>query len=192
MRTVMFAAALLVLTALPIAFAADALRGDPARGEQIYGRCLACHAIDRDRTGPRHAGLIGRRVGSVPGFNYSPALRKAGAAGMVWDEATLNKFLENPTHFLPGTRMGYAGIKDGQERADLIAYLKKAGGEKQADKGIAGLIEGHAEMDMSVTEGGSLWQRMTSDRGLTAISHYFVMDWAAVCLDVGGGLPGRL
>jgi cytochrome c len=131
MRTVMFAAALLVLTALPIAFAADALRGDPARGEQIYGRCLACHAIDRDRTGPRHAGLIGRRVGSVPGFNYSPALRKAGAAGMVWDEATLNKFLENPTHFLPGTRMGYAGIKDGQERADLIAYLKKAGGDAQ-------------------------------------------------------------
>ena len=126
MRTAMFAAALLVLTALPIAFAADALRG-----EQIYGRCLACHAIDRDRTGPRHAGLIGRRVGSVPGFNYSPALRKAGAAGMVWDEATLNKFLENPTHFLPGTRMGYAGIKDAQERADLIAYLKKAGGDAQ-------------------------------------------------------------
>jgi hypothetical protein len=49
-------------------------------------------------------------------------------------------------------------------------------------------MEGHAEMDMSVTEGGSLWQRMTSDRGLTAISHYFVMDWAAVWLDIAGGL----
>jgi uncharacterized protein len=49
-------------------------------------------------------------------------------------------------------------------------------------------MEGHAEMDMSVTEGGSLWQRMTSDRGLTAISHYFVMDWAAVWLDIIGGL----
>src|SRR5467141_2170524 len=58
----------------------------------------------------------------------------------------------------------------------------------QADKGVAGRMEGHAEMDMSVTEGGSLWQRMTSDRGLTAISHYFVMDWAAVWLDIGGGL----
>jgi uncharacterized membrane protein YraQ (UPF0718 family) len=56
------------------------------------------------------------------------------------------------------------------------------------DKGIAGRMEGHAEMDMSVTEGGSLWQRMTSDRGRTAISHYFVMDWAAVWLDIGGGL----
>jgi uncharacterized membrane protein YraQ (UPF0718 family) len=60
--------------------------------------------------------------------------------------------------------------------------------KEQADKGIAGRMEGHAEMDMSVTEGGSLWQRMTSERGLTAISHYFVMDWAAVWLDIAGGL----
>jgi uncharacterized membrane protein YraQ (UPF0718 family) len=60
--------------------------------------------------------------------------------------------------------------------------------KEQADKGIAGRMEGHAEMDMSVTEGGSLWHRMTSDRGFTAISHYFVMDWAAVWLDIGGGL----
>jgi uncharacterized protein len=66
---------------------------------------------------------------------------------------------------------------------DLLEEAKQ-----QADKGIAGRMEGHAEMDMSVTEGGSLWQRMTSDRGLTAISHYFVMDWAAVWLDIAGGL----
>jgi uncharacterized membrane protein YraQ (UPF0718 family) len=59
---------------------------------------------------------------------------------------------------------------------------------KQAERGVAGRMEGHAEMDMSVTEGGSLWQRMTSNEGLTAISHYFVMDWAAVWLDIVGGL----
>src|ERR1700751_5420361 len=59
---------------------------------------------------------------------------------------------------------------------------------KQADKGVAGRMEGHAEMDMSVTDGGSLWQRMTSEQGLTAISHHFVMDWAAVRLDIVGGL----
>jgi uncharacterized protein len=58
----------------------------------------------------------------------------------------------------------------------------------QADRGIAGRMEGHAEMDMSVTEGGSLWQRLTSEQGLTAISHYFVMDWASVWLDIAGGL----
>jgi uncharacterized protein len=58
----------------------------------------------------------------------------------------------------------------------------------QADRGIAGRMEGHAEMDMSVTEGGTLWQRITSPEGLTAISHYFVMDWASVWLDIVGGL----
>jgi uncharacterized membrane protein YraQ (UPF0718 family) len=59
---------------------------------------------------------------------------------------------------------------------------------EQADRGIVGRMEGHAEMDMAVTEGGSLWQRIRSDQGLTAISHYFVMDWAAVWLDIIGGL----
>jgi uncharacterized protein len=58
----------------------------------------------------------------------------------------------------------------------------------QADRGIKGRMEGHAEMDMSVTEGGSLLQRLTSDPGLTAISHYFVMDWASVWMDIVGGL----
>jgi len=115
----LFAAAVpLVAAALP--------SGDPVRGERIYGRCIACHAIDRDRTGPRHAGLFGRRAGSVPGFPYSPAMRKAGEKGLVWDEATLDKFLQNPTKFVPGTRMGYAGVPDPQDRADLLAYLRQA------------------------------------------------------------------
>jgi hypothetical protein len=58
----------------------------------------------------------------------------------------------------------------------------------QADKGLTGRMEGHAEMDMSVSEGGTLWQRVTSEQGLTAISHYFVMDWASVWMDIVGGL----
>src|SRR5207248_2190509 len=66
---------------------------------------------------------------------------------------------------------------------DLLDQAKK-----QADRGVAGRMEGHAAMDMSVTEGGSLWRRIASPQGLTAISHYFVMDWAAVWLDIVGGL----
>lgn len=60
--------------------------------------------------------------------------------------------------------------------------------KEQADRGLSGRMEGHAEMDMAVTEGGSLWQRITSDEGLTAISHYFVMDWTSVWMDIVGGL----
>jgi cytochrome c len=125
------AIAVIAAAALPAAAgAAEALRGDPVRGKAIYNRCIGCHSIDRDRTGPRHEGLIGRTVGSVPGFQYSPAMRKAGEAGMVWNESTLDRFLESPTRFMPGTRMGYAGIKGAQERADLIAFLRSAGEER--------------------------------------------------------------
>src|SRR3989440_12655974 len=59
---------------------------------------------------------------------------------------------------------------------------------EQADRGVLGRMEGHAEMDMSVTGEGTLWERIRSPRGFTAVSNYFVMDWAAVWLDVFGGL----
>jgi len=118
---------MLACIALPAAVLA-CTPGDPVRGAKIYERCFACHAIERDRTGPRHAGLIGRVAGSIPNFPYSAVMKKAGAAGLVWSDDSLDKFLENPVKFLPGTRMGYAGIKDRQERADLIAYLKQATG----------------------------------------------------------------
>ena len=121
--TIVLVAVLLQLLALPVRAVPP---GDPARGEKIYERCQACHSIERDRTGPHHAGLFGRGAGSVPGFQYSPAMKKAGTAGLVWNDDTLDKFLKAPTKFIPGTRMGYAGIKDDQERADLLAYLKQA------------------------------------------------------------------
>jgi cytochrome c len=122
-------ALLLAVLVLPRAsVAAETTPGDPAHGEKIYERCAACHSLERDRTGPHHEGVVGRRVGSVPGFNYSAAMKKAGVGGMVWDAATLDRFLENPLKFIPGTRMGYAGIKDAQERADLIAFLKSHNG----------------------------------------------------------------
>jgi cytochrome c len=109
--------------ALATTVAQTPLNGDPQRGEQIYTRCGACHALEYDRTGPRHCGLFGRRAGSVKDFAYSDAMKRSG---FVWDERTLDRFLTNPTRAVPGTTMGYAGIDDAQERADLIAYLRKA------------------------------------------------------------------
>lgn len=97
--------------------------GDPVRGEAIYRRCQGCHSIEANRIGPRHAGLFGRTAGSLPDFAYSDALR---ASGVVWDETSLDGFLAAPRQFIPGTKMPFAGIKDPQERADLIAWLKQA------------------------------------------------------------------
>lgn len=97
-----------------------AAAGDARRGEELYARCAACHAPAFDRVGPRHCGLIGRRAGSVQGFEYSPAMKNAG---IVWNARTLDRFIADPLKALPGTTMTYAGIKDPAERADLIAYL---------------------------------------------------------------------
>ena len=106
------------LLAVGIAAAAD-----PEKGKEIYGRCLACHALEYDRVGPRHCGLFGRRAGSVKGFTYSEAMRRSK---IVWNEKTLDRFLANPPKAVPGTAMTYAGVPDAKERADLIAYLKQA------------------------------------------------------------------
>jgi cytochrome c len=94
------------------------------RGEDVYARCAACHAIEANRTGPQHCGLFGRRAGTAPGFDgYSKAMR---ASGIVWDEHSLNVFLQDPIKAVPGTAMGYAGIKDDKERSELIAWLREA------------------------------------------------------------------
>jgi cytochrome c len=92
-------------------------------GEEVYARCMACHALTYDRTGPHHCGLFGRRAGSVPGFAYSDAMKRSK---IVWDAKTLDRFLKNPPKTVPGTSMTYAGVKDDHERAALIAYLKAA------------------------------------------------------------------
>jgi cytochrome c len=110
-----------------LASAAHAAAADGAallRGEQIYGRCLACHAIEQNRTGPAHCGLFGRRAGSAPGYRaYSDALRKSG---IVWNEKTLDHFLANPMGTVPGTNMTYLGVTSPQERSELIAWMKQA------------------------------------------------------------------
>lgn len=94
------------------------------RGERIYERCAGCHSIEVNRTGPQHCGLFGRRAGTAPGYDgYSQALRDSR---IVWSERTLDGFLQEPTKAVPGTTMGYAGVEDARERADLIAWLREA------------------------------------------------------------------
>jgi len=113
------AGALAVLAVLPSAQAA----GDAAHGEQLYlSRCGACHSMDDNRAGPAHRGVFGRKAGLAPGFDYSPALK---ASGIVWNEKTLGRWLTNPEKLVRGQKMGFS-VPDAKDRADLIAYLKKA------------------------------------------------------------------
>src|SRR5690606_8096751 len=93
-------AATLAVASMAVAVDAPAGVGDARRGEEIYGRCLACHALAYNRTGPRHCGLLGRRAGSVPGYSYSQAMKQSG---IIWNEQTLDVFLKNPMAAVPGT-----------------------------------------------------------------------------------------
>lgn len=96
----------------------------PQEGERLFLRCKACHTIDKgapNRLGPNLWGVIGHPKASVPGFNYSPALKKLGGD---WDYAALSAYLENPRAFAPGNRMAFPGLKDPRQRAAVIAYLR--------------------------------------------------------------------
>ena len=115
----------LLLLALVLAGGAGSAQaaGDPVHGEQVYHRCQGCHSIDRNRIGPMHKGLFGRKAGSVPDFDYSDAMKNSG---IVWTEVTLDQFLQGPRKMVPGTKMTFVGIPKPQDRADLIAYLEAA------------------------------------------------------------------
>jgi len=73
-----------------------------------------------------HCGVVGRAAGSAPNYPYSEAMKESG---LVWDEKTLNEFLTAPISYLNGTKMGFAGLSSATDRADVIAYLREAGGD---------------------------------------------------------------
>ena len=94
--------------------------GDAQKGAALYQQhCTTCHAIDSNKIGPAHRGVVGRRVGSLPGYKYSSEL---AASRLRWTPQTLNKWLADPEDLVPGQRMGFS-IESERDRADLIAYL---------------------------------------------------------------------
>ncbi|UAJ12454.1 c-type cytochrome [Glacieibacterium megasporae] len=87
-----------------------------------FAVCAACHATEpgKTRIGPSLAGIAGRKAGSLDGFVYSPALR---ASNLVWDAASLDRFITSPAAAVPGTRMAFAGVKDASRRSEIVDYL---------------------------------------------------------------------
>ena len=100
--------------------------GDAASGEKIFIKCKACHENEQgvNKIGPTLKGIVGRKTASIADFKYSDAMAAKGAEGQVWDEATLAAYLPDPKAYVPGTKMAFAGLKNPQEVADIIAYLK--------------------------------------------------------------------
>jgi cytochrome c len=110
-----------ILVLLPAAAAQE----DDAR---LFEPCRACHSLDpaeQGMPGPNLAGLIGRKVGGDPAFDYSPALRKARDEGLIWDASRLDAFLADPAKMFPGLWMSMRGIEDAAERQSLVGFLTK-------------------------------------------------------------------
>ncbi len=105
--------------------------GDSAAGKTVFRKCVACHTVqaNKHRIGPSLAGIAGRTAGTSEGFKFSDAMKAFGADGKIWDDATLDAYLADPKGVVKGTKMAFAGLKDAQDRADVIAYLKAANGE---------------------------------------------------------------
>src|SRR6266566_9348003 len=100
--------------------------GDAARGERMYRACAPCHALEpnRNMTGPSLAEIWNRTAGSLSSFpRYSPALK---SSGIVWNDDTLDTWIKDPQHFIPGNVMTFPDMKDARQRADLLAFLKDA------------------------------------------------------------------
>lgn len=117
----------LLLAVVPVLLVSQDASAQAPEGEKLFKRvCAVCHTAEPgvNKVGPTLAGVVGRKAGTVEGYNYSPAIKDSG---IEWTPENLSKFIENPKEFLPGNKMVYAGLKDEAKRTALIDYLKTTG-----------------------------------------------------------------
>lgn len=100
--------------------------GDAEKGEKVFRKCRACHAVGEgaeNKVGPQLNGIVGREIAALEGFGYSDALTELAVEKGAWTEEELAAFLEKPRDYAKGTKMSFAGLRKEDERADVIAYL---------------------------------------------------------------------
>ncbi|WP_170394064.1 c-type cytochrome [Ruegeria arenilitoris] len=101
--------------------------GDADAGKVVFAKCIGCHQVGKraeNTIGPHLNGVFGRKAAGLDGFNYSKSLVRAGNSGLEWHADTLSAYIENPRAFASGTRMSFRGLKDSEDRANVIAYLR--------------------------------------------------------------------
>ena len=115
-----------ILAAMVIAaISSPAVAQDQAAGELVFKQCNICHQVGenaRNEVGPILNGIIGKKAGTAPDYEYSPAFKNVS---LVWDDSSLKEYIKDPKSMFPGTKMAFAGLKDERKIADLLAYLTK-------------------------------------------------------------------
>ncbi|SON55019.1 Cytochrome c2 [Hartmannibacter diazotrophicus] len=119
----------LAIAALSLSAVGAQAAGDAAKGEKVFKKCQACHAVGdgaKNKVGPALNGIVGSKIGTHPeDFAFSKALKEKGEAGETWTEDNLKAWLESPKDFAKGTKMAFAGLKKEQDIEDVIAYLEQ-------------------------------------------------------------------
>ncbi|MFY9210489.1 MAG: c-type cytochrome [Aestuariivita sp.] len=118
-------AALAAIFAAGVVFSEEI--GDAQAGAAIFSQCSSCHEVGegaRDRVGPHLNGIFGRNAAAHEGYRYSASMQRAGTDGLVWTLETLDAYIENPRALVSKTRMSFRGVKDANDRANLMAYLR--------------------------------------------------------------------
>jgi nitrite reductase (NO-forming) len=168
--------------------------GDASAGRLVFRKCQACHSLDAGKNllGPSLAGVIGRKAGSAPGYDYSPAMKKAD---MVWNDQTLDQYLIDPGKAVPGNKMPFPGLKTDHDRADVIAFIASSSGG-QGNAGAA--QQAQAPARESVTPPPSPAQQGVSgaDIGYVADAKFTlrsgIADGRMVYIGVGGAIDGKV
>jgi cytochrome c len=114
----------MITAALGVLAAAPTMAGDIKAGEKVFKKCKACHVVDKEKnkTGPHLVNIMGRTAGSLESYKkYSKAMKESG---IVWNEETLDGYLEKPKKYIKGTKMAFGGLKKEKDRDYVIAYLK--------------------------------------------------------------------
>ena len=160
--------------------------GDAEAGRLVFRKCQACHSLDAGKNllGPSLAGLVGRKAASAPGYDYSPAMKKAD---ITWNEQALDQYLTDPGKMVPGNKMPFPGLKTDHDRADVIAYIA-ASGEKKAGPATA---QQAAPAPRQAPQGPT-----GADIGYVADAKFTlrsgIADGRMVYIGVGGAIEGKV
>jgi nitrite reductase (NO-forming) len=162
-----------------------ASEGDADAGAKVFRKCQACHSVEpgQNRVGPSLFGVVGKEAGAAEGFNYSAAMQDSD---IVWTPENLDAFLANPREFMPGTKMVFPGLRAGEDRRDLIAYLVAQAPPEEAAAEVPAPEAGVADPAWDVPEG--------APAGYTATVRYALKTAIAggrmVYVGVGGDVDG--
>lgn len=173
----------------PVAAAATGGTGDVAAGRLVFRKCQACHSMDpgKNMLGPSLAGVIGRKAGTLPGYDYSPAMKKAD---IVWSAQTLDQYLSNPGKTVPGNKMPFPGLKTDHDRDDVIAFIASSRG---GQPGAASAQQAQAAPSPSSP---SPQGKTGADIGYVADAKFTLKSGIAggrmVYIGVGGAIEGKV